>query len=356
VFYVPATLGLGVGRLTRMTPFGAVIAARVTNLCVFIVISACALALARRGWRLMFAALTLPMTLWLAASCNEDGLLIACSCLAAALLTRAVAPRGASYWGAAALLACVIAVKPAYLPLAAFMLLPCTRFARRELLSAGSAVAAAAVPGVVWSVVMLHSVSAPLVWGPPYHPGPLWPGDPHRLFPGGDPAAQALVLLHHPLLILTLPLQTIGADWVMNLQQVVGGLGNLDVVMVRSMYVLWFVAVGLAALGDALAPRKPALPRAGPALIALLAVAAAIILIFELEYLTWTKVGGGSPIDGVQGRYAIPLLPMIAIALPLLRLPSTGWLKTALWLPSIAMAGVGMVYLPALVVGTYYLH
>ena len=116
VFYLPAAVGMGLGRLHGLTPYGAIVAARVANLLAYVVVSAFALALARRGWRLMFAALSLPMTIWLAASCNEDGLLIASTCLAAALLTRAAAPRGAAYWAAAALLACVIAVKPAYLP------------------------------------------------------------------------------------------------------------------------------------------------------------------------------------------------------------------------------------------------
>jgi hypothetical protein len=295
------------------------------------------------------------MTLWLASSCNEDGLLIACSCLAAALLTRARGPRGLSYWGAAALLACVIAVKPAYLPLAVFMVLPCTRMDRRDMLRAGAGIAATSLPGIIWALVMLRYVSGPSVWGPPYHPGALWPGDPARLFVGSDPAAQTLVLLHDPWLILRLPLQTIENRGLLNVQEAVGGLGNLDVVMDVRMYSLWYTAIVLAALGDVLATREARGPRAGLALLALLAVVATVIAIFDLEYLTWTEVGDGPLIKGVQGRYAIPLLPMISVALPLLRLPGTRWLRGALAVPVIAMAAVGMVYLPALVLETYYL-
>jgi len=355
VFYVPAALGMGLARLDRRTPVDAVLTARITNLCVYIIISACALALARRGWRVMFAALTLPMTLWLASSCNEDGLLIACSCLAAALLTRACGPRGVSYWGAALLFSCVIAVKPAYLPLAVFMVLPCTRMNRHDVLRAGAAMAAASLPGILWALVMLRYVSGPSIWGAPYHPGPLWPGDPARLFTGSDPAAQTLVLLHDPWLILKLPLQTIGSRGLLNLQEAVGGLGNLDVLMADTMYSVWFAAIVLAALGDLLASRETLGPRVGMTLVALLAVAATVIAIFDLEYLTWTEVGHGPLIRGVQGRYAIPLLPMISVALPLLRLPATRWLRGALAVPAIAMAAIGMVYLPALVLETYYL-
>ena len=87
------------------------------------------------------------------------------------------------------------------------------------------------------------------------------------------------------------------------------------------MYALWYAAIVLALLGDGIAPREARRPGAGVALIGLLAVAATVIAICELEYLTWTKVGDGPLIQGIQGRYAIPLLPMIAIALPLIRLP-----------------------------------
>ncbi len=356
VFYLPAALGAGLARMHGLTPSGTILAARVTNLVVYCLIAAVALALARRGWRLMFAALSVPMTLWLAASCNEDGLLIACACLAAALLTRATGPRGLSYWAAAGLLACVIAVKPAYLPLAAFMLLPCTQLTRREVLSAGAAMAVASVPGILWALVTLRYVSGPLIWGAPYHPGPLWPGDPNRWFAGSDPAAQTQVLLHHPLLILTAPLQTLWSTGLLDLREAVGVLGTLNVVMADGMYHFWDVAIVLAALGDWLTSRGTARPRRGLALVALLAVAATVIAIFDLEYLTWTKVGGGPLIQGVQGRYAIPLLPMISIALPWLGLPCPRWLGRALAVPAVAMAAVGMVYLPAVVLRTYYLH
>jgi len=304
----------------------------------------------------MFVALALPMTIWLAASCNEDGLLIACSCLTAALLTRAGAPRGGSYWAAAALLACVIAVKPAYLPLAAVMLLPCAGRPRRDWLSAGAAMVAASVPGIVWAVLTLRYVSGPLIWGPPYHPGPLWPGDPNRWFAGGDPAAQTLVLLRHPLLLLTAPLQTLWSSGRLDLREATGVLGTLNLMMPAWVYHLWYGAIALAALGDWLAPREAARPRAGLSLLALLAVAATIIAIFDLEYLTWTPVGGGPLIRGVQGRYAIPLLPMIGIALPWLRLPCPRWLGRALAVPAVAMATAGMAYLPVLVLHTYYLR
>jgi hypothetical protein len=355
VFYLPGAVGLAVARVNGLTPLCAILTARIVNLGSYILVAILALILTQRGRALIFATLTVPLTLWLAASCNQDGLLIACSCLIAALLTRNSGPKGISYWGAGVLLACVIAAKPGYLPLAAFMLTPNMSLGRREMLRGLSGVLVAGLPGIIWTLFMLHYVSGPFIWGPPYHPGPLWPGDPDRLFSGSDSAAQAMVFLHHPSLALVLPLRTLYLNWIWDLYEAVGVLGTLNVVMAPGMYHWWFAALALAAIGDLLASRQAADNHILLLLIRVFAIAATVVGIHDLEYLTWTKVGDGPLIDGIQGRYFLPLLPMIGIALPLLWRTRIEWLRGALVVPAVAMAAVGMIYLPILVFETYYL-
>ena len=126
VFYAPAAVGMGVARAAGAGPFGATYAARMVNVACFAALGLAALLLARRGHALLFCTLTLPMTLSLAGSVNQDGLIIGSSALAAALLSRgaASAPPGWAYWAAAVLLACIVAVKPPYAPLLAGLLLP----------------------------------------------------------------------------------------------------------------------------------------------------------------------------------------------------------------------------------------
>ena len=354
LFYVPAAVGLALARLDGRSPLAAVFAARVANLGFYIGTATLALLLTQRGRVLMFATLSLPLMVWLAASCSQDGMLVACCCLSAALLSRSSRPNGASYWSAAGLLACIIASKPGYLPLAAVMLAPGMTFAKPPRLSAVLGGVVAGLPGTLWTLLMLRYVAGPFIWGPPYHPGPLWPGNASLLFAGSDPDAQAHVLLHNPSLIIALPLRALYSQGLWNLHEAVGVLGLLNVVMAHAMYQLWFVALSLAAVSDLLALRPAADGHFSFAIISLIAVAMTIVGIWDLEYLSWTKVGA-SMIDGGQGRYLLPLLPMLAIALPRLRLANAAWLRGALAVPAVAMVGVGMAYLPILVLDTYYL-
>jgi hypothetical protein len=356
IFYVPGAFALGAGHYLQYSPYVAVLLGRVVNALTCLVIGVLALRLARRGRLLLLATMSLPMSLALIGSFNEDGVLIATTALIAALLTRAVGPRGVDYWVAALLLACVIAVKPPYLPMAVVMLLPCTAWNRRELLPAVGAMALATLPAVAWALVTLSFVATPFIFGPPYHPGPLWPGDPHRLFPGSDTRAQLDVFFHDPWLLIHLPVQTLKLLWWVELQGTVGLLGLLDVGLASPVYTGWFVAMIAAALGSVFASREEGPgPRLSFVLIALVGVVATIFAIFDLEYLSWTKVGQ-TLIDGVQGRYALPLLALLAISLPVIRMRGARAIRALLILPTVAMAGFGIVYLPQLVLSTYYLR
>jgi hypothetical protein len=71
-------------------------------------------------------------------------------------------------------------------------------------------------------------------------------------------------------------------------------------------------------------------------------------------YLNWSNVGIDF-IDGMQGRYSLPLLPFLLLAVPGVRariaLPP---LVPAL--PVIALGVVDIGYLPIKLVWNYYLH
>ncbi len=356
IFYVPSAVALGAGHFLQYSPYVAVLMGRVVNVLTCLVIGVLALRLARRGRLLLLATLSLPMTLSLIGSFNQDGVLIATTALIAALLTRPAGPRGLSYWVAALLLACVIAVKPPYLPMAVVMLLPCRGWSRRDLLPAIGAMALATLPAVAWALVTLHTVATPFVFGPPYHPGPLWPGDPQRLFPSSDTREQLRVFLHDPWLLIQLPIQTMKLLWLVEVQTTIGVIGLLDVVMALPIYTWWYVAMIAAAVGTMFAsPEEPPGPRGPFVLIALLSVVATVFAIFDLQYLSWTKVGQ-TLIDGVQGRYALPLLALLAISLPVIRIRGATAIRAILALPTVAIAGFGIVYLPQLVLSTYYLR
>ncbi len=353
VFYLPAALAIGVAARLHAEPAGALLAARYVNLGLFLLLGAAALLLARRGQGLMFCVLGLPMTLSLAASLNQDGLLIGTACLGIALLTRGGGARDPARLAAMALLALIPMVKPPYGVLALLLLLPL----RRDWRSWAGGIAAVAVvllPGALWSVYNQAFVAEPMPYAP-QPAGPLWPGTPGEMFRASIPTVQARVLFADPWRLLTLPWDTLRQDvWLV--RQTIGVLGWLSVVLPAWYYTLWLYAGAAGLLADALRQDRQALAlRWMDRALLLLGALVALWVIFDAQYLLWTHIGHPL-VEGVQGRYLLPLLPLAGLAVSgLVAAPRAGR-ALLLVLPVIAL-GMGLLVLPpALVQGFWVLH
>jgi len=99
-------------------------------------------------------------------------------------------------------------------------------------------------------------------------------------------------------------------------RQMIGVLGWLTIVLPSWMYSLWTGVLALVAL--ALLVEAGPEPRPKLAVAGLLGVGLSAWAIMLAQYLGWTEVGA-TLIDGVQGRYFLPLLPFLAVATPCLR-------------------------------------
>jgi hypothetical protein len=323
VAYLPSALGLGVAILMGAKPHAAIIAGRLANTLAYALIGALALWLARRGRLVLLVALSLPMTVWLAGSCSQDGVVIALSVIGAALLLR---EGRAAFWCGCVALAVLALQKPPFLPLAILPLVVPGRFDRGAWIGRLGGAVAVALPAILWSVAVAAMVSVPLLPGSPYRPGPLWPGDPSRLFRSAVASAQLSVLLHHPLQVALLPVTTgwraLPSLWL----QFMGVLGHLSIRLPRLLYTLWTAAIlsGLARLATEASARPAAWISPAAAFVGILGSAE---LIFLSLYVTWTPVGMDR-IDGVQGRYFIPLLPMLLFVLP----GGLGWRRMPGWI------------------------
>jgi hypothetical protein len=348
VIYIPAALGLAAAILMGAKPHAAIIAARLANVLAFALIGTLALLLAERGRLLLLITLSLPMTVWLAGSVSQDGLAIAVTVLGVALLTRG---SRAAFWCGCAALAVLVLQKPPFVALAILPLVVPGQFDKRAWLRRLGGAVATAMPGLSWSVAVAALVSVPLLPGPPYHPGPLWPGDPQHVFRSAIAGAQIMVILHHPLEVALLPVMESAGALHFLWMQFIGFLGQLSIRLPRTLYMLWSVAIisGIARL--AACPRAPG-TRWFTAPATALGVLASIELIFVALYLTWTPVGI-ERVDGIQGRYFIPLLPVLLFLVPgsgvLRRLPPWVW-----WPVPLAAILATDATLPGLIAARFY--
>ncbi len=366
VFYVPSATGLAIARWRSASPYQAIRAARLANAAAFVGTGLAALLLARRGRWLLFCALTLPMTLFLASVVSQDGLFTAASALAAALISRRseLMPdrqRRREYALAVCLIGCIATAKPPYLPLAAMLLLPLPparawSAQRRVLLRRLGAVVLVAAPALAWFWLTQRHVSTPLARSSAtYTPGPLWPGDPTRTFDAANAAAQLTVLRADWTRLVTLPWHALTHDASL-LPAAIGILGWLTVRLPERLYFAWEVALVAALLAGLAEPSRER--RAGQlpeAVLLLTATAIALLLICLSQYLSWTLVGLDR-IEGVQGRYLLPLIPMIALALPQVTGREGAVLPAALSLPPLAVALYEVAILPVVVVNAWYLR
>lgn len=354
VFYVPAAIGLAVAQAAGSGPFQALLAARALNAVAFVLLGTLALVVARAGRLMIFVTLSLPMTVWLAGSVNPDGLLVATACLAAASLTRLSAGRRWPGWMAGGCLALLGMSKPCYLPLALAMLARLRWRSGPALWRQGLAVVAVTVPGLLWAALAMALVAVPF-GRLPYSGGPLWPGDPGRIFTGTDVGAQLAVLADRPSRVLTLTAGWLDAQGRHNVFSTIGVLGLLDLLLPLRWYFAWMAGVGVAAAAELFGPWRTdgVRPLGAAAMVA--GVLASFEAVLMLQYLNWTSVGL-TEIDGVQGRYFLPLLPFLGVAASAARLGHRPVLQTAAAVLPVLLVAGDAVLIARLVMMTYYLR
>lgn len=299
--YTPQVLGFALGRAFEAPPIALVYLGRIANLLAWAFVVAAALRLTPRcGWA--FAALALlPMSLFLAASLSADAPANALALLLVASVLRAGFGPGAHLSPRDVGLMCLSAAlfgltKGGYWLMAGLpLLIPGARFrSPRERWAVLAAVAiAAVVPSGLWFAGAQASG---------YTEAGL----------GADWAAQLEFVLSHPFgyagIFATSWLETGGAY----LKTFLGVLGRLDVVLPTWTYA--FLTASLLALPlleardlDTLDTRRRLW------LMAIFALCTGTV--FTMIYLSGNAVGAPS-IRGVQGRYLLPLAPLLLVALP----------------------------------------
>jgi uncharacterized membrane protein len=289
VLYAPAVLTVEAGRVLHLSVVHSLIAVRMVNAVAATLIAALALYFARSTRLALAVLLLLPMTVAMFASAAQDGLMIALTLLVVACVDRTVAEdRDPTPWEAVAIgvaTAAVIIARPPYLPLAALPLIAMRRLRRRAWCN----VTAIFAVSVVWIAYTLSSVSVPLQ-------------------ADFNPKAQLLHFLQQPWSFVPLLANTLlrlHRDYTVTF---IGVLGWLDTFLLPSYYDAASLVLLVALASVTIGPTR----RSWLALLIWLAAVGAVLF---AGYLSWTPPQA-EWIEGVQGRYFLPLAAVLAMAIP----------------------------------------
>ena len=275
--HLPQAFACFIGHALVLRPIAILHLGRIFNLVVFIALMAIAM---RAAPSLALAIATvglLPMSLHLAASFSPDATTIAVATLFTAMscTTGASACRDRrgrlSYTSAA-----IALVKPVYFPIALM--------ARRATVWIACALALAI------TTLLLHQTSYA------HRPGVMV-----------DPSAQLRVIVEAPFRFIGIVIVDYLRHAPRYAEGLVGRLGMLDVPLPRIVIGMLIATLIAVALTNEL--RLTATERA----LAGLSIALSMLLISVSQYLIWTPPGAGY-IDGMQGRYFLPLLPLAMAA------------------------------------------
>jgi uncharacterized membrane protein len=294
-FYLPSGLGLALGKMLDLPVVQSLYLARMANALACVAIGFCAVLLASRARWLMFAILGLPMVAGVAAQVGADGMLITTFALGCALIARAMSaarPMTEREIVVSALCFALVGLAKAPYAIAALLLLTAPVENRRLRTIAVIAVFGATILWTLWMRLLVLGILV----------------DPAT---GVDPARQVHYLLTNLDDLPALIGKTIHDNSKVYGLMIVGVLGWLDTYLVRPFYPLAGLVLVLAAALSFSRGRE-----GGWRWTAWLAVGLAVAvygLVHAALYVTWTPVGG-PVVAGVQGRYLIPCLVLLCVA------------------------------------------
>ncbi|MFZ9034264.1 MAG: DUF2142 domain-containing protein [Anaerohalosphaeraceae bacterium] len=297
VVYVPQVIGIAVGRLFGVSALEMMYAGRVMNLLCWIAVVYTAIRITPVfKWVFLLVAL-LPMGLYLAASLSADVSQNSISLLLFALVLRALWQKQTLSWThmLAITLLCIFLAfaKQTYFPLTGLVLLiPAGRFSglRNKLFFCAAVIGFSFLVCLLWSM-MIKGLYTPL----------------H----GANAPEQLSLLMGEPWGFIRILIDSIQEYWRGYVTSFVGILGFLDTPLPNWIY----FSYPLVLIGTALFDRGLGEPMDKKQRLWIIAICSGVFLLIQLSmYLTWTKPGEVI-IDGVQGRYFLPVAGPMLLAL-----------------------------------------
>ncbi|WP_292005078.1 DUF2142 domain-containing protein [Chlorobium sp.] len=297
--YFVQAIGLLISKNTGLNVISSFYFSRYLVALVCIVFSFFAIKIYDYGKLMMFVILSFPMTLFEYASVSQDGILIASAALGIAIITNddIREKSGKKYYllrlSGLLLLSLAAFGKPPYVLIYVYFLFS-VLFYRRS----GNGLSVF-VPGlVILGVFVLWCVAVA-----PYTRIPL--------ITEANPAAQIVYIKNNPLVLVDVVLRNAINNVDALSMGMFGILGWLDTKLSSNSYVIMKLLVYVMTVAGVVVS---VYKKRYYALMSILIALLSLFLISLALYISWTPVGQGS-VEGVQGRYMIPVFLMITYLL-----------------------------------------
>lgn len=323
VMYLPQALGFAAARLLRWNAPGLLALGKLFNLLCFLFLTAAAIRLAPVGKELIFGTALLPMSLHLAASLSYDAGILGTAFLFTGEILHLSFGAG-KLRGRALLLLCVLAAalgpcKMVYSPVVfLFLAVPAAVCGgrKRKALCLG-----AILCSLMLAMVLVNGTVIRAYAGAPA--AAAAEGD--SAAPGDDTAPTDLVdpragytvsgLIGRPLFIVRMVLKTFSMQSGTLLGDMIGmRLGNLDPLLGAPGFAALLYMGGLLLLALRRQGENERIPER-LRLCCLFVCAAVMLLTAGAMLVSWTS-REAAMIEGIQGRYFLPVLPAALLALP----------------------------------------
>lgn len=301
VEYLPAAVGVGVGNLLRLHPLLVFYLGRLFNLAFYLLCTFWAIRRLPYGNNILCLVALLPMTLQLAASFSADAVILAvlflytAHCLALAASGRKLCPRDVAR--TAGLSAVIALCKPVYLPACLLCLaVPPVRYRTkaRYFIAAGSVLFLSFGVWLGWMLATRRFI-----------------GMSNDMLTAAQIAQNVRFVRSRPILLPGMMARTMGAYAQFYLTTMIGGsLCWLNANLNGALVNLLAIVLLAAALFRPGSEKKNAAPWQ-KALFALIALSVTALMYLS-EFITWTRPGNPL-IDGIQGRYFLPVLPLLLL-------------------------------------------
>ena len=301
VCYLPQSLGILLGRLVGAGPLALLYLGREGNMLGWILAGYLALRCAPIIAPAVFLLLLMPMALYLAATTSADAPTTALAILFTATVCRystgAANSIGPRRWMILLLLSIGLCLcKFVYAPLLLLLLLiPIRNFGsgKKYAIMLAILIVSAAAAWAIWTAASSAGLNSRI-----------------NSSPNVSPPDQLHGLEQHPLHFAAVLGATFAAQGWTFLRLFVGLIGWYDVLAPGWLAAGYIAILLLACLPPA--DRPPPAPLVKTAILVLTAVVSSLLMIALLSYLYWTQVGAAQ-IDGIHGRYLIPLAPAVFV-------------------------------------------